>query len=153
MADLGESWIKKVLIEQKYRIIDVANVDCLAIKDNIALIIEEKDNKCPLRIGKTKAYTFAGNKRFPFKLKQMNEHLFNVLEDLKRRNYFLILIEVYVISNMLGRYVNILRQYKSHIFFVNKGYFPVWLKHLEYVYLGTAEPFPNLYMGGKITSQ
>jgi len=149
MASLGEEWVKKVLETQGYRFMDVGKEDILAIKDNIALVIEEKDHKYPIKVGKTRVYTIAGRKTFPFRLRQLKGQLFEVLERLRKANRFLTIIQICVVSSMLGRHVYVVRHYKRNIFFIRKSYFPVWLKHLEYVYLGTPEPFPNLYMGGK----
>ena len=149
MAELGESWVKEVLIRQGFGIYKLATEDLLAIYDNLALIIEEKDNKYPIKTGYTKAYIVAGRKRFPFKLKQINQHTLKILEEFRIRKNFFNIIQIYVVSNMIGRYVNVIRNYKSHIFFINKCYFEGWLVNLKKVYLGTPAPFPNLYMGGK----
>jgi len=148
MASRGEEFVRNILVERGYQLLEGGNVDCLAIKDRLCLIIEEKDNKYPLKVGKTRVYSVAGRKTYPFRLKQMGKHTIEVIDRLKKSNRFFILLQVYVVSNMVGRYVNVLRHYKSNIFFINKSYFLLWLKHLEYVYLGSLEPFPNRYMGG-----
>lgn len=149
MAELGEWWVKEVLERQGFKIYNIATEDVLATCDNIALIIEEKDNKYPIKTGHTRVYSVAGRKTYPFRLKQISNHTFKILEEFRKRKIFFNLIQVYVVSNMMGRYVNVVRNYNSYIFFINKCYFEGWLVNLKKVYLGTPMPYPNMYMGGK----
>lgn len=151
MAKLGENWVKNVLESQGYKVLQLATEDTLAILEDLALIIEEKDNQYPIKVARTRVYSVAGKrKRFPFQLSQINKHTLRVIEKLRQSGRFFNLIQVYVVSNLIGRFVQIARRYNTHIFFVNKSYFPIWLKYLKYVYLGIGGIGDvNYYMGGK----
>lgn len=150
MAKQGEEWVKSVLETQGYKTSKMANEDTLAFFDKLLLIVEEKDNKYPIKTTNTRVYSVAGKtKRYPFRLYQIKQQTQDVLAELRNQKKFFNIIRVCVVSRMIGRYVGVVRHYKGEIFFVNKVYFPIWLKYLKFVYLGANLPLgEGAYMGG-----
>jgi len=164
MAEQGEYWIKAVLEEFGYSVYNIGTEDCFAVKEgsNIALLIEEKDNKYPLQVGYVKVQTVSKYNKFPFRFNQINEHIKRIIEKLnednkyKTKKEFYKIIPVFVVSNMLGCYANFLinphneGDYKGIFFFVKKGYFRDWLTNFPKVFIGFGGiERQNMYMRGQ----
>jgi len=149
MAIRGEEWVKHVLKEQGWSLYNLANENIFATNYNLGLIVEEKDYKFPIKVGKT-IYTVAGRKRYPFKFNQIKKQTLEIIDKLRKINRFFNLVQVYVVSRMIGRNVYAIRRYNTTIFIVHKSYFPVWLKSLKLLYLGVGGLIQeDMYMGGK----
>ena len=86
MAELGERWVESVLEQQEFKCSHLSTEDFFATHSNLGLIIEEKDYKYPIKVGKTKAYQIVGHKTFPFKISQIIKHSQKIMEQLRINN-------------------------------------------------------------------
>ena len=120
------------------------------------MLIEEKDNKYPLQVGYLKVQTISRDNKFPFRFNQINNHCKRVIDGFREQNKFFKIIPVFVVSNMLGNYVNYLINPKGEVnysgifFFVNKKYFRDWVISFPKTFIGFGGlERTNMYMGGK----
>jgi len=149
MAKEGENWIKEVLQVQGYSIEKIGNEDIFGYKENLGIVIEEKDWKDPVFVFKNNIYVQAINgRRYRQKKSQVTQYGYKIKSQDMKKGIYRYIICVYVISNLIGRKVQPIYFRKfGTIFVVNKHYFPIWLKSLERTYLG--EKSLESPMGGK----
>lgn len=130
----GEDHLRKILKEKGYEVSTPKHngKDILAIKDNLAILIEEKDWKAPIRVKRNKIYY--GFNRF-MGVGQVKSYLGGVIEGFKDQNKFYHIIPCYVFSNKQGRLVDVIHD-GVPVFIVARQYFRKWLTCIEGAYLG-----------------
>ena len=152
MVEISENWIKKVLDDQEYRIEKIGNEDVFAFKENLGVVIEDKDWKDPVKVFKNNIYHRGINGKWYYKKRsQVVNYGYQIKMRDREKKIYRFIVCAYVVSNLIGRRVQpiFFRKFGT-IFVINREYFPVWLKSLERTYLGEmALEAPSHYMGGK----
>lgn len=151
MAKKGEEWIKKVLEDQGFQLEKFGREDVYAYKENLSLVIDDKDWKDEVSVFKNNIYQRTTRFRNERKPKgQLIKYAFNINKELERRKVFRQIVCVYVFSNLKGRVVQPISYGKyGTIFVVSRNYFPVWLKYMQKLYFGDPVDLGSGYLGGK----
>ena len=132
----GEIHLRAILKEKGYQVSKRKHngKDILAIKDNLAILIEEKDWKYPIRVKRNKIH-YGFNKYMG--VNQIKRYLGRVIEGFREQQKFYHIVPCYVFSNKQGRLVDVIYD-GVPIFIVSRQYFQRWLNCVEGSYLGMA---------------
>jgi hypothetical protein len=152
MAVEGEKYIEYVFNEQGYKIEEkVCGEDVFASKENLGIVVEEKDWKDPVKVYRNRIKQIGVNgKEYTHDRSQITQYGFQIKKRDMQKGVYRFIICAFVFSNLLGRKVQPIYFRKfGTIFCVSKEYFPVWLKSLERTYLGMDSIIDrDMYMGG-----
>lgn len=152
MAEQGESYVKYILESQGYKTEKVGMADVFGTKENLGIVIEEKDFKDPASVIHNKIYVRGiDGKMYYQDRSQVVRYGYNIKKNDMQKGIYRFIICAFVYSKLEGRKVQpIFFQRFGTIFVISKEYFPIWLASIEKTYLGIPSLIDReMYMGGK----
>ncbi|WP_457556343.1 hypothetical protein [Candidatus Pyrohabitans sp.] len=134
MSREGEKHLRRILERRGFIVSEKKNeqgADIVAYKDKLALLIEEKDWRYPVRVWRNRIRT----KHKSFGVGQIKRYLGALIRELTAQGKFFHVVPCYVFSCKEGRLVDVIHD-GVPVFIVARQYFAEWVYHLERVYLG-----------------